>query len=265
MQTTLDVDRLLELFSTELAVLVPHNGLRYLNSDLDIDIKKGEQSRHGCTYNLTLGDELLGKLTLRRTYRFTEADLATVEEMLCSLLYPLRNALLYHDALQMAQKDPLTGICNRAALDDTLRREISHAERYSSTCALIMLDIDHFKDINDRYGHIIGDCALKVVANTAGRCIRDGDWLFRYGGEEFVILMHEASLEGARLLAERIRKNIADTPCHCSGLDINMTISAGISAYEENDSPLTLFSRADEAMYQAKQNGRNQTCVITGD
>ena len=265
LQTTLDLEHLLDLFSEQLNAVVKHDGFRYVNGDLGLDIKIGQQARHSCTYNLPLGDERLGKIALRRAEVFSEDELATVEYMLCSLLYPLRNALLYHDAMDMAQKDPLTGTCNRSALDEMLRRELSHAERHSSQFALIMLDIDHFKNVNDHYGHIIGDCALKVVANTAGRCIRDGDLLFRYGGEEFVVLMRETDLEGARLLAERIRRNIEKTPCHCSGIDIKMTISAGVSTYESGDSPLTLFARADEAMYDAKQNGRNQTCVLTRD
>ncbi len=265
LQTTLDLERLITLFSEQLSSLVPHDGLRYINSDLGLDHKFGRQARHSCTYNLPLGDEPLGKIALRRATMFSEAEQATIEHLLCTLLYPLRNALLYNDALQMAQKDPLTGICNRSALDDMLKRELSHAGRHQSSCALIMLDIDHFKKVNDQYGHIIGDCALKVVTNTAARCIRDGDLLFRYGGEEFVVLMRETGLEGARLLAERIRANIEKTPCHCSGIDIKMTISAGVSAYETGDSPLTLFARADEAMYIAKDNGRNQTQVLTRD
>lgn len=265
LQSTLDLERLIRLFGEQLNKQVPHQGLRFLNSELGIDIKTGKQARHSCTYSLPLGDEPLGKIAIRRSTVFTETELSTIENMLCSLLYPLRNALLYHDALQMAQKDPLTGICNRAALDEVLKRELSHAGRHNSSCALIMLDIDHFKKVNDQYGHIIGDCALKVVANTADRCIRDGDLLFRFGGEEFVVLMRETSLQGASLLAERIRSNIEKTPCHCSGIDIKMTISAGVSAYEPGDSPLTLFARADEALYVAKQNGRNQTHTMTRD
>lgn len=261
LQTTLDPERLVELFSAEIGELIPHHGLRYRNDDLDLEVKRGRQARHSCTYKLNIGDEPLGRLSLRRNQKFTEAEIETLEQLLCSLLYPLRNALLYQDALQMAQKDPLTGACNRAALDDMLRRELSHAERHNSSCALIVLDIDHFKSVNDRYGHIIGDCALKAVAHTVQSCIRDGDLLFRYGGEEFVVLMREADLEGAHLLAERMRNNIQHTPCQCSGANIELTISAGISALRKNDSPLSLFARADGALYRAKQSGRNRVCV----
>ena len=261
LQTTLDPERLIEVFSEQISALIPHHGLRYRNDDLNLEVRVGRQARHSCTYKLNLGDEPLGKLTFRRSQKFREAETEIIEQLLCSLLYPLRNALLYQDALQLAQKDPLTGTCNRAALDEMLRRELSHTERHDSSCALIVLDIDHFKSINDHYGHIIGDCALRAVANTTGSCIRDGDLLFRYGGEEFVVLMRETDLEGARLLAERIRHNIENTPCQCSGASIDLTVSAGVAAFRKEDSPLSLFARADRALYQAKQGGRNRVCM----
>ena len=261
LQTTLSLERLIELFSVKLADLVPHCGMRYRNSDLNMEVRYGRQGRHSCTYKLTLGDEPLGKLTLRRSEKFTEAELETVEQLLCSLLYPLRNALLYHDAISMAHRDPLTGTSNRAALDDVLHREISHADRHSAKCALLILDIDNFKRVNDHYGHIVGDCALKAVANITRNCIRDGDQLFRYGGEEFVVLMRESTLDGARQLAERIRSNIARTPCQCSGAELSLTVSIGIAAFTAGDTPLSLFVRADEALYEAKAAGRNRICV----
>lgn len=261
LQTTLDPSRLIELFSLELGSLIAHQGLRYRNDDLDLDLKLGRQARHSCTYKLNLGDEPLGALTIRRSQKFAERETETLEHLLCSLLYPLRNALLYQDALLLAQKDPLTGICNRAALDENMQREISHARRQGSRCAMIVLDIDHFKRINDQYGHIVGDCALKAISQRIGACKRDGDLLFRYGGEEFVILMRDTDRDGAMLLAERIREDIQNTPCHCSGADLAMTVSMGISILHPDDSPVSLFARADQALYSAKRNGRNQVCV----
>lgn len=261
LQTSLDPTRLIEVFSMEAGALIVHQGIRYRNDDLDLDVKLGRQARHSCSYKLNIGDEPLGKLTLRRNQKFTEAEIEALEQLLCSLLYPLRNALLYQDALQLAQKDPLTGICNRAALDEMMRREISHAQRQDSSCALLILDIDHFKTINDKYGHIIGDCALKAIVSMAKTCKRDGDLLFRYGGEEFVILMRDTDMDGARLLAERIRSHIEDNPCCCSGTELAITVSIGVSELSENDSPVSLFARADQALYSAKRNGRNQVCI----
>jgi diguanylate cyclase (GGDEF)-like protein len=261
LQTSLDPTRLIELFSREAGALITHQGIRYRNEAFDLDVKLGTQARHSCSYRLQLGDEALGKLTLRRSQKFTETDTATLEHLLCTLLYPLRNALLYQDALRMAQRDPLTGICNRSALDDSLQRELSHAQRQDSSCALMIIDIDHFKAVNDKYGHIIGDCALKAIAQRADQCKRDGDLLFRYGGEEFVILLRDTDLEGAQLLAERIRACIASAPCHCAGIDLAITVSIGVSSLRKHDSPVSLFARADQALYSAKRSGRNQVCI----
>ena len=261
LQTSLDPTRLIEIFSMEVGALIVHQGVRYLNDDLELDVKLGRQARHSCTYNLNLGDEPLGKLTFRRERKFNGAEIETLEHLLCSLLYPLRNALLYQDALQLAQKDPLTGICNRAALDEMMQRELSHARRQGSSYSLLILDIDHFKAVNDKYGHIIGDCALKAVAGIIGSCKRDGDLLFRYGGEEFVVLMRDTDVGGSHLLAERIRTAFEASPCTCSGVDLDIRVSIGVSILQGNDSPISLFARADQALYSAKRNGRNQVCV----
>ncbi|MEE9493114.1 MAG: GGDEF domain-containing protein [Gammaproteobacteria bacterium] len=260
LQTTLDLDRLLGLFSIELSKYVPHDFFRYRNNDLDIEQVIGQRARYSCTYTLKLSDEVLGKISLRRNHKFQDDELKLIEQSVICLLYPLRNALLYLDAIHMAQRDPLTGIQNRAAFDEALRRELSHAERHDSTCALIMLDIDLFKSINDRYGHLVGDCALKSFTHMANSCIRDGDVLFRYGGEEFAVLMRETGLTGAEQLAERIRRNIEQHPCTCGGSTIQMTISAGVTEYEADDSVTSFISRADLALYKAKEDGRNRTC-----
>lgn len=261
LQTSLDPTRLIELFSMEVAALIAHEGIRYRNDDLDLDLKLGRTARHSCTYKLNIGDEPLGKLTFRRSQKFSENDTEVLEQLLCSLLYPLRNALLYQDALQLAQKDPLTGVCNRAALDEMMHQEISHARRQDSSCAMLILDIDHFKAINDKYGHIIGDCALKAIAGMIKNCKRDGDLLFRYGGEEFVILMRDTDRDGAVLLAERVRRSIETNACTCSGADLAMTVSIGASVLADIDTPVSLFARADQALYSAKRNGRNQVCI----
>jgi len=261
LQTSLDPGRLVEMFSMEVGTLIVHQGVSYLNDDLGLDLELGRQARHSCSYKLKLGEETLGQLTFRRNQKFSNAEIEALERLLCSLLYPLRNALLYQDALQLAQKDPLTGICNRAALDEMMQRELSHAHRQGSSYALIILDIDHFKAVNDKYGHIVGDCALKAVVNTMAKCKRDGDLLFRYGGEEFVVLMRDTGMEGASLLAERIRSHIETHPCSCSGADLNIRVSIGVGVLQKNDSPASLFTRADQALYSAKRHGRNQVCV----
>ena len=261
LQSTLDPEQLIQRFSMELGAFIVHQGIHYKNKDHEIDLKLGRQARHQCSYTLNTGDEKLGQLSFQRNQKFTASEIESMEHLLCSLLNPLRNALMYQDALRLAQKDPLTGIANRAAFDETIKHELSHAERQDTNCSLLMLDIDHFKLVNDQYGHIIGDCALKEVTRIMNDCKRDEDFVFRYGGEEFVVLMRDTDLYGARHLAERIRSTCDREIFTCSGANINLTVSIGVSTLIDGDTPLTLFERADNALYRAKKNGRNQISI----
>ncbi|MBI5039738.1 MAG: GGDEF domain-containing protein, partial [Gammaproteobacteria bacterium] len=183
------------------------------------------------------------------------------EKLLCCLLYPLRNALLYRDALALAQKDALTGICNRAALDESLHAEVNLAGRHRTPLSIVVFDIDHFKSINDRHGHSQGDIAIKAVVESAQHCARSTDMLFRYGGEEFVMILRNTTLNGARLLADRIRRKVEKLECQGKRKPITMTVSAGVATLESGETAQKLFERADTALYAAKNSGRNRVCV----
>lgn len=259
LQTTLEVPALLEVFYRQTEANVALDGLEYVNAPLDIELLIGGRSRHTCHYNLRLGDLELGALAFRRRSKFSEVETIVLEKLMCCLLYPLRNALLYRDALASAQKDALTGICNRAALDDALRTEVSLAGRHRTPLAIIVFDIDHFKGINDRFGHSQGDKAIKAVVQCAQDCARNTDMLFRYGGEEFVMVLRNTTLNGARLLAERIRRKVEKLECQGKRKPIEMTVSAGVTTWKPGESPQRFFERADGALYAAKNAGRN--CV----
>jgi diguanylate cyclase (GGDEF)-like protein len=261
LQTTLDTPALLELFYLQTDANVPLDGLDFDNGQLGLEYRIGARSRHTCHYNLKLGETHLGGLTFRRRGKFTESETIVLEKLLCCLLYPLRNALLYRDALALAQKDSLTGICNRAALDESLVSEANLAGRHRTPLSIVVFDIDHFKSINDRYGHSMGDQAIKTVVNCAQACARSTDMVFRYGGEEFVMLLRNTTLDGARLLAERIRRKVEKLECQGKRKPITMTISVGVATLEAGEAPRNLFERADKALYEAKRNGRNQVRV----
>lgn len=258
LQETLDIEQIIEIFHEHVETHVHHDALEYHNPDLGIDVKTGTPANHACTYHLNLGNKPMGQLVFKRRKRFTEEDHEQLENILSSLLYPLRNALQYNEALQLAQKDPLTGTFNRATLDDSIQREINTARRHNTPLSMIMLDIDHFKGINDNYGHSTGDQVLKSVANAAQECIRNTDMLFRYGGEEFLIVARNTDYEGCQQLAERIRQRIEQDKCVVAGNTINATASLGISTLRQEETQDSLFSRADRALYQAKNSGRNQ-------
>lgn len=263
LQTTLEVERIIELFSQELQSLIPHDGLHYHHKDEQISCAIGKKAPHSCTYKLVIGDQSLGELGVLRKKRFITQEMLLIEYLLCSLVYPLRNALMYRSALQAALQDPLTGVNNRAAMETTLTREIELARRHGTPLSLIAVDIDRFKSVNDQYGHIAGDCVIKSVADRMNACIRSSDILFRYGGEEFVIVLSNTGKEGATMLAERIRKAISDKKFNFNQQSIDITVSQGIGCLGQNDVSKSLFIKADTALYKAKAEGRD--CVKIND
>ena len=259
LQTTLELEALLALYSEELASVVPHHGVIYTLPDSSYTVNQGHKAKHSCAYDLDAGEYPLGKLSITRRTPFSEQELATIEYLLCCLVYPLRNALLYKRAVETASKDPLTGSQNRASYDAALNREISLATRHNTPFAMIIVDIDHFKCVNDTYGHLVGDNIIKSVAASIDSCIRDSDMVFRYGGEEFVVLLSNTHNKGAHSLAERIRKRIEKSNPVLNGEKIQVTASLGVASLCDNDDGHSLFERADKALYQAKHEGRN--CV----
>lgn len=263
LQTTLDVGRIIELFSQELQALVPHDSLHYRNSTEKYSHAVGTKAQNSCAYKLVIGDQSLGELSITRKKRFTAREMLVMEYVLCSVVYPLRNSLLYKHALQAALKDPLTGVNNRAAMEITVSREIDLAKRHGTPLSLIAMDIDRFKSVNDSYGHLAGDTIIKAVADTVNTCIRSSDILFRYGGEEFAIILSNTGPDGALLLAERIREAIAKKQYEFEKRSIGVTVSQGVACLDQKDEIKTLFMKADTALYKAKAGGRN--CVKFGE
>ncbi len=262
LQTTLEINELIALFSSELGRHLKFDGLHYSFNNLDIEIKLGKKELHSCAYELTVAGEHLGSAQFFRNTPFSRQELITAENLLSALLYPLRNTLLYQKALRSASMDPVTGIKNRVAMESTVKREINLARRNQAPLSFIMMDIDHFKKINDRYGHLYGDQALYAVAQCAQETIRDSDLVFRYGGEEFLVTLSGTDLNGASLLAERIRQEIEQLQ---PKLDkkIRMTASFGVVSLRDEEDAEQVFQRVDDALYKAKKGGRNR--VVTAE
>ncbi|MGR9117416.1 MAG: GGDEF domain-containing protein [Gammaproteobacteria bacterium] len=262
LQTTLEFDELISIFSSKIQNILPHNGFIYSNDEFDLEIKNGIMTRNACTYALEIEGQQLGRLKLMRRQKFSETEMKFLESLLCCLIYPLRNATLFRQATNMAYTDSLTQTRNRAAFNDTISREMHLANRNNKNLGLIFMDIDHFKMINDQFGHKCGDIALASVAKRIKENIRSSDIIFRYGGEEFVILLSDTDMEGTRLLAERIRQNIESHTLAYGLQTLKITVSLGISTLRSNDSIENFMMRADQALYKAKKNGRNR--VVAG-
>ena len=166
------------------------------------------------------------------------------------------------DLEQLVITDALTGIPNRRHLFEFAAKQLHQAELYQRPLSLLMLDVDHFKKINDNYGHAVGDEVLKLVANNLKRTLRQEDCLSRFGGEEFVAILPETDIEEAIMIGERVRLNIAELGILAQDHCLNITISLGISALKPDDQNIDdLLKRADDALLEAKRSGRNR-CVV---
>ncbi len=197
-----------------------------------------------------------------------ERDWNEEEIRLCQTLanqaaVALDNARLYSEMKRMAITDALTGMYNRRGLFEMGQREINRARRYSHPLSALMLDIDHFKQINDVYSHAAGDQVLRTLGQICRSQLREVDILGRFGGEEFAILLPETDGESAYHAAERLRQWVARTPVVTEKGIISITISIGVACATEELSDLAiLLDQADTAMYAAKEAGRNRVATM---
>ncbi|GLK87104.1 GGDEF domain-containing protein [Pseudomonas turukhanskensis] len=166
---------------------------------------------------------------------------------------------------QKALTDPLTGLPNRAAWAERLELEVARWQRYGGDLLLAVVDIDHFKRINDNYGHLAGDKVLKIIAGELNNRLRKTDFMARFGGEEFVLLIPATPLAGGQQLLETLRAAIEACPFHFKGERVTITISGGLTAFAAGEKGDEVFERADQALYRAKRGGRNNVEIASLD
>jgi diguanylate cyclase (GGDEF)-like protein len=258
LQTSLEVERIVEMFFHEVQRLVPLGSLSYQLHACDLRLEFGQRASHSAGYRLNHDGEFLGELTLRRHQRFSDSELGQIEALLASLLFPLRNALLYRTALQSALRDPLTQTGNRIAMQQTLQREVELARRNIQPLSVLMVDIDHFKQINDQHGHLVGDQALIAVANALKDSLRNVDMVYRFGGEEFMVLLSNTDPTGAAMVGERVRVAVQNIQHLVEHQALALSVSLGCATLQAGESLESLIERADLAMYESKRCGRNR-------
>lgn len=166
---------------------------------------------------------------------------------------------------ELAATDELTRVPNRRAFLGRAAQEMARARRYGQALTLMMIDVDHFKGINDRHGHSAGDEILRVVADILDDALRETDLLARFGGDEFALLLPETASGGARVLADRLREAVENAQVHAAGEPVQVTLSCGIASYRPDDKEVkALIERADVALYRAKRAGRNRIEIDRG-
>ena len=185
----------------------------------------------------------------------------------CLMLYDVTDVACSRLALeqanaqlaQLSQTDNLTGLLNRGAWESLLNSEFERFRRYGNKSGLIMLDIDNFKAVNDQYGHLVGDDVIRHLASTIRASLRHTDYPGRYGGEEFAIILPETDADGAQIIAERLRANIARAVVHSHKVTLSYTVSLGVAILAQETPDVSAWLRsADGALYAAKHAGKNQ-------
>ncbi len=257
----LEIDQIIDTFMAEIASEIDYCGYRFSCEDTETDIEQGVKIGFNANYRLKMQSQLLGDFTLYKRSSFNSHELCELEDLLCSLIYPVKNALMYQIALKSAYQDPLTGLNNRTSMEKNLPREIDLAKRHSQPMAILVMDLDGFKQVNDSCGHDVGDQVLREVSQVISHVVRNTDLVYRYGGDEFVGGLAQTDIHGAIDVSERIRSNVEDLDLGGCGVSGRVQVSIGITLVRRSDSFLSAFKRADKALYRAKINGKNQIII----
>ena len=212
----------------------------------------------GLAVPLAGGDEQVGTLAVfwrGQERKPAEQELASLEELAAGAGPAVENAIRYRDASRLADLDALTGLHNRRYFHDALARECARAARYDRELALLLFDVDDFKAINDRIGHLAADTVLAQLAERVRSVVRTSDVPCRVGGDEFAVILPESGLADAEQLYRRLQFAVGNA---ATGPVDSLHISAGVAELRPDDDPVTFFERADEALYRAKESGKGQ-------
>lgn len=253
LQTTLDRQCLLDIFVTRLQRALPVIGVRFefdaglFDAHLD-DYRHGELEGERCAARLHAGEQFLGTLEVHSRSPLAHAQREQLDRLLACLVHPLRNCLMYAAVTHKAHTDPLTGVSNRAAYEKAVEREVARGERSGGAFSLLVIDLNKFKALNDRYGHLVGDKALQDLTACLNSALRETDQLFRLGGDEFVVILPQADAASANEVASRLSSAVSQ---QCT--QPALSISVGFAQWQPGMGAGKLFAQADHMLYERKR------------
>jgi diguanylate cyclase (GGDEF)-like protein len=259
LQTTLDLSKLLDIIAMEAARYINFCGLCFKSQVVSKTLRGSRKAKHERQFELKINDEFIGTLCYGIDNPISiihYKDLQRIHEI---ILYPLKNALQYHQAIQLAMQDGLTGLGNRRYFDEQLKRAIHNAKRHHAQVGLVLGDLNKLKAINDSYGHHIGDKVLKQFASILRSCIRDSDSTFRFGGDEFAIIVENASEYALNIIQNRIDNALKNNVFLAKH---QVTCSLGTTFMNRADNEQSLFERADQALYRQKMGISKRFSVV---
>ncbi|WP_018137911.1 MULTISPECIES: GGDEF domain-containing protein [unclassified Thioalkalivibrio] len=269
---TLEFDAVLQRLQEQLHTLLQHSGWIFYTDNEDQSWSGGEDDRHRIEYGLSYNGVTMGSLILMRGRRFSDAEQQQIEALLGLAAPALHNAHRFRRLMSNLESDELTGLGNRRAFEIQGAKWLADCRRQDRPLSVLAIDLDHFKRINDDYGHAVGDELLRRVADTLRTATRQSDLLVRMGGEEFLAVLPGADLACAMECAERIRTAIASIRATATADDasalqsegvVKVTASIGVASVGRHTTLQALYQKADEALYAAKQSGRNR--VLAGN
>ncbi|MBP9722576.1 MAG: GGDEF domain-containing protein [Gammaproteobacteria bacterium] len=267
LQLSLETDKILQLFFKQVKLTFKLSKLLYIHKDYDLSILLGNRATTVTTnvknfkniksYELFYQKEYLGEINVISKIKLPPSKILELKSYVNLLILPLRNSLMYTKAIKETRIDALTQTGNRLALIEDLQYHFNLAARYNSQLSVLFIDIDYFKKINDQYGHIAGDRVLFTLGHTLKTIVRKSDLLYRFGGEEFVIILENTNKLGAVNLAKKIKQHFNKNKINA----LEITVSIGIATKTNSDNCESLMERADKALYTAKERGRNRFIV----
>jgi len=259
LQTTLDLKGLLNIFAIEAAKFVDFSGLYFKQGKLTSQVRNSKPAKNERLFELKINKQYLGTLTYAVNTAISLTNYKILTELHQLLIHPINNAIRYEKAISMAMHDSLTSLGNRRYFDQQIKRAMHHANRQGSQVGLIVCDLDKFKAINDTYGHQVGDDVLIQFANALRICVRDSDSLFRFGGDEFAILIEDASENSLNMIEKRIDQALSESPLLAK---YHIACSLGCTFMTRGDNEQSLFERADSVLYRNKMNSPRAFSVV---
>ena len=259
LQTTLDLGKLLDIIAMEAARYISFSGLYFRSQTVSKTLRGSRKAKIERQFELKLNDEFIGTLSYGVNSPINSIHSKELNRIHQIILYPLKNALQYHQAIQLAMHDGLTGLGNRRYFDEQLKRAMHNANRHHTQIGLVLGDLNKFKAINDTYGHSIGDQVLQQFANILRSCIRDSDSVFRFGGDEFTIIVEHASEDALDVIQSRINIALKNNVLLAK---YQVGCSLGTTFMNRADNEQSLFERADKALYRQKINLSKSLSVV---
>jgi len=251
LQTSLDLSVLLNTFAMEAAKFVDFSGLYFKHGKISTAVRGSKPGKKERQYELKISGKYLGTLTYAVNSPVSITNNKMLKELHQLLIHPINNAIRYQQAIKLAMQDGLTGLGNRRYFDEQLKRAMHHANRQQTKVGLVVGDLNKFKQVNDTYGHNIGDEVLIQFAQILRESVRDSDSLFRFGGDEFVVLVENASDKSLWIIEDRINTALTKNSLLAK---YQIGCALGFTFMNRADSEQSFFERADKMLYQRKMN-----------